>query len=218
MDRNNYSYYDPAHHCLSIHRRLLCFEPMALTDNMDFRNIMIDAWEENDSLQTVAELLESDFFEPQSGIDTLPLSYSMMYKTIQLNWINLIIEVIFKASRLEEFALEYGPLICEIAEHSSINDKEYSVYRDLNTGGSIFESAARVYIMSEHNDMLAAGEGRSKTRLATLKRLNHIYDCYEKIGDKIGDRDIILGVSDFGGKTVRASLKEFSINLIKSAE
>lgn len=179
---------------------------------------MIDGWEENETLYTVAELIDLELQEADAWGEGLPVSYSLLYKTMQLTWVNLIISALFMKKMEHVFAEEFSSVIESMSEYDKVTDKRYPVYRDLQSGDVVFGTAGRIYLSASRSVMMQKGISKSEIRVTMLRDLDSIYKSYEKVGEYFGDVGYILNMKNFSDETVKEQLGDFCKKLLSELE
>ena len=90
-----YSYTDIGYYHLGTHRQILEFDPYAITGNESLLGILYSASDNGDTYNTLFHLMEAEFAVLNSDEVSLPISFLMIIKSIQLSLIQLIIDGVF---------------------------------------------------------------------------------------------------------------------------
>lgn len=208
------NYNNSAHHSLSMHRQMLAYDPFSMTDDPEFIQDMIEAWEENDTLYTIAELIIMESDEHEAWGEGLPVSYSLLYKTIQLSWVNIIISMVFDKGKGARFAEEYSNIIKYMHEYDEVTNKNYAVYRDFRNGEVIFSSAAKIYLSALMTTWRQSGKSERELKSLLSTSVDLIIKSYEEIGEQFDDINFILNMKNFEFVTLKEQINDFANSLI----
>lgn len=193
-----YLYNEIGYYHIGAHRQVLDFDPFAITGSPELLNILYSCSDSGETYNTLFFLMETEYSAMGLDIPSLPPSFLMILKSIQLSWIQLIIDGVFKKSLFYEFINEYKYVISTIID-SDINNKEGVVFRTVPSGDNIFDIAGRVHITSEYSKALS---NNSDIREAIDTAYNQVIISYTKLSNILEIDDGILKIKNYSGKSI----------------
>ena len=209
MNQFSYNYTDGYYDIPALHRKALTFDPRN-TDNiiiLDYFHDVENKRRKNNS-NIYYKLISNDldkYKEVQQP--PFPISFQMIYHSINIAWLNIIYQMIFVDKAYSTFYGEYKDSVDSVLVYSTINDKESLVYRYFYTGESIFHIAGKIWMYEKYLD----NEGVLITE--KLKNLNtefkHMLECYQGLENAMGKKHSIMYMTDFENVSLLDYLTNF---------
>lgn len=212
MYNYGYNYIDGGYLWLGVHRKILEYNPQ------NTQNIIIQDYLNNPKINkkresTLTTMLLNDIEckHSSSMYNSLPSPYEQLLYDINISWIELIKEMIFKDNFIQMFYSEFNDIIEKVIKTDTFIKKEIVVYRYYGTGETMFHYAAKSRLI----DVLEGNRDHIKIREIISKELTHILNCYQELGRCFDDRNSsnILNIKDYSNKTLKEHLVDFSLEL-----
>lgn len=193
----------------AIHRKSLVYDPRN-TDNiiiLDYFND-IETKRKLNNYVIYQKLIENDLdAHREYPSATIPISFQMIYHTINMAWINIMYQMLFIDGAYSTFYGEYKGIIDNILFYDTIDVKESLVYRYFYTGESIFHIAGKVWLLekfAETENILV------NDRLTMLnKSFKHMMECYVNLEIVMNRPMSIIHMHDFEGVSLFVYLSSF---------
>ena len=201
-----YIYTDPGYNFLSLHRKVLEYDPRN-TDNLIILDYFNTMRRSRDDTAVYYTLIEAEYKQYETGVAPIsPISFQMVWHEINMAWVDIIHQMLFVDEVYDTFYGEYKNLVEDIILHDTLDDKETLVYRYARTGESPFHIAGKMWLYEKWSEARRNSGGKSID-----KDLKFILSCYANLEKRFGPRRkfCILYLMDFSGKTLVDYLTDF---------
>jgi hypothetical protein len=207
-ESDRYIYINGEYDHAAMHRKLLTFDPRNTNNIMilDYLNIRMQNRKHGD-LYTI--LINNEMKKYGNAIyPMLPISFKMLYHQFNIEWVDLIHQMLFIDGAYNTFYGEYKTIIDKILMYDTADVKESLIYRYYNTGETIFHTAAKTWILEKFDE---------KRNILITKRiesidqeLKYVTACYNRLEDVMNKKFSIVYMTDFYGTALLDYLLEFT--------
>lgn len=191
---------------MALHERMYVFDPFN-TNNPLIRDYI---YEINNIIRegnVFTRLIEDEY----KNIYRLPISYFSLSQYITLSWIYLIDKMLFCDNSYNTFYGEYADVIELIILSDTYDNKDSIIYRNFDSGLSVFHLASKMYMYNKYKKLL---NGELNINLNDEK--TYILECYRQLELCLGDdrEYCIRYIEDFNGTKLIDYLTNYTNSLV----
>ena len=143
-----------------------------------------------------------------------PISFRLAVHSINLEWVNVIHRMVFKERLFGLFYSEYSEIL-ENVVNTTPSCKDYAVYRNHQTGDSIFHLAAKLWIIKDLKD--SPNVTHKIMRISAA--MKYVLECYRDLGRLFenGNEYTLTYLEDFSGDCLLDHVSSFCDGLSSSS-
>jgi hypothetical protein len=201
-----YIYNDLFYNFVAVHRKVTEYDPRN-TDNPIILEYL-DIIKNIDNSDTYYYMLNE--LRLSHNQLSLPISFTSVLYKLNILWVDLIHQMIFKDRSTGLFMGEYVDIIESIIANNSITEKYSLIYR-FHNGDCMLQMSAQLWLLRKYREYLKNNKPK-----ALYAELQYITMCYEDMEWFLGEnrKGDIINITDYNGVSLINNLRAFTYNLV----